>query len=63
MVARIQRFAKSVDRNVASRVTVGIVGIVSRMLTGAEKLGEQPDEEKTETRHAGADNTNIDFDC
>ena len=41
---------------------VDIVSIV-RMLSGAEKLGEQSDEENTDTGHAGADNANINFDC
>jgi hypothetical protein len=41
---------------------IDIVSIV-RTLSGAEKLGEQPNEEKTKTGHTGADNTDIDFDC
>lgn len=41
---------------------IDIVSIV-RMLSGAEKLREQSDEENTKTRHAGADNADIDFDC
>jgi hypothetical protein len=40
---------------------VDIVSIV-RMLTGAEQLGEESDEEQTEMRHAGADDAHIDFD-
>jgi hypothetical protein len=41
---------------------IDIVSIV-RTLSGAEKLGEQSNEENTKTGHTGADNTDIDFDC
>jgi hypothetical protein len=41
---------------------IGIVSIV-RILSGAKKLGEQSDEENTDTGHAGADNANVNFDC
>jgi hypothetical protein len=41
---------------------VDIVSIV-RMLSSAQELGEQSDEENTKTGHAGADNADIDFDC
>jgi hypothetical protein len=44
-------------------VTVAIIDIVSiRTQSGAEKLGEQSDEEDTETRHTGADYADVDFD-
>jgi len=44
---------------------MAIIDIVSifRMVSSAEKLGEQSDEENTKTGHAGADNADIDFDC
>jgi hypothetical protein len=42
--------------------SIDIVSIV-RMLSGAENLGEQSDEEDTDTGHTGADNADINFDC
>ena len=46
-------------------MTVAISGIVStvRVLSSAEKPREQSNEEDTETRHTGADNADVDFDC
>jgi hypothetical protein len=45
-------------------MAMAIVDIVSiiRMQRAAKQLGEYSDEEETDTRHAGADDANINLD-